>query len=95
MKEIVDVKLSRQALKELKKVPLHVAIKLQAWIEDVGHRGLSEVRKIPGYHDEPLKGQRVKERSIRLSRSYRAIYTIEKDNIIHFVEIQEVNKHDY
>lgn len=95
MKDIVDIKLSKQALKDLKKVPLHVAIKLQAWIDDVGHRGLSEVKKIPGYHDEPLKGQRARERSIRLSRSYRAIYTIEKDNIIHFVEIQEVHKHDY
>ena len=95
MKDIVDVIVSRQALRELKKVPLHVAIKLQAWIDDVGHRGISEVRKIPGYHDEPLKGDRAGQRSIRLSRAYRAIYTIEKDNTLHFVEVQEVNKHDY
>ena len=95
MKDIVDVIVSRQALRELKKVPLHVVIKLQAWIDDVGHRGISEVRKIPGYHDEPLKGDRAGQRSIRLSRAYRAIYTIEKDNTLHFVEVQEVNKHDY
>ena len=38
-----------------------------AWIEDVGHRGLSEVRKLPGYHDEPLHGVRKGQRSIRLS----------------------------
>ncbi len=41
--------------------------------------GLSEVRKVPGYHDEPLKGQRKGQRSIRLSRSYRAIYVIEEE----------------
>ena len=58
MKDIFDVKLSRRADKDLKKVPLPIAIKLQAWIEDVGHRGLNEVRKISGYHDEPLRGKK-------------------------------------
>lgn len=95
MENIFNVKLSRDALKDLKKVPVFIAIKLQSWIDDVGHRGLTEVRKIPGYHDEPLKGKRLGQRSIRLSQSYRAIYCIDKDNTIHFVEVLEVNKHDY
>jgi toxin HigB-1 len=95
MKGIFDVRLTRTALKDLKKVPLYVAIKLQAWIDNVGHHGLNETRKIPGYHDEPLKGKRVGQRSIRLSRAYRAIYTIEKDGTIKLIEIQEVNKHEY
>lgn len=95
MKDIFNVKLSRSALKDLKKVPLPIAIKLQAWIDDVGHRGLSEVKKIPGYHDESLKGKRIGQRSIRLNRSYRAIYIIAQDKTIHFVEILEVNKHEY
>jgi proteic killer suppression protein len=68
---------------------------MQAWVDDVGHRGLSEVRKIPGYHDEPLKGERLGQRSIRLSRSYRAIYIIDSKGIIQFLEILEVSKHDY
>ncbi len=51
-------------------------------------------QKIKGYHDEPLKGKRKGQRSIRLSKSYRAIYTIKK-NEIEFVSIEEVNKHDY
>lgn len=93
--DIFDVKLSRGARKNLKKVPVYIAIKLQAWIEDVGNHGLNEVRKIPGYHDEPLHGKRDGQRSIRLNRSYRAIYTIKKNKIIRFVEIEEVNKHDY
>lgn len=57
-------------------------------------RGLDEVRKIPGYHDEPLRGDRRGQRSIRLSRHYRAIYAIKKD-VFEFVEILEVNKHEY
>lgn len=94
MKDIFNVKLTVKANKDLKKVPLHIALKLQAWIEAVGHQGLSEVRKIPGYHDELLKGERKGQRSIRLNIAYRAIYII-KAGIINFVEIQEVHKHEY
>jgi proteic killer suppression protein len=67
---------------------------LFAWIEDIGHRGLSEVRKIPGYHDEPLKGSRKGQRSIRLNKAYRAIYEIRYEKLT-FIQIREVNKHDY
>jgi proteic killer suppression protein len=95
MRDIFDVHLSKRALKDLKKVPLHIALKLQAWVDDVGHRGLSQVSKVSGYHDEPLKGKRVNQRSIRLSKAYRAIYIIEKDNKVKFVEVIEVNKHGY
>lgn len=58
------------------------------------HDGLEETRKVPGYHDEPLKGDRAGQRSIRLSRSYRAIYEVKKDTV-EFVSVEEVNKHDY
>ncbi len=75
-------------------VPRHVAIKLGAWVDDVTVRGLEEVRKVPGYHDEPLKGSRAGQRSIRLSRAYRAIYEIRVDDVT-FVSVEEVNKHDY
>lgn len=95
MKDIFNVKLSMRAYKDLKKVPLPIALKLQAWIDDVGHRGLSETRKIPGYHDEPLKGKRKGQRSIRLNIAYRAIYIIDKSGEINFIEVQEVNKHEY
>lgn len=94
MNDIFDVRLSVKASKGLKKVPLYIALKLQSWIDAVGHKGLSEVRKIPGYHDEPLKGNRKGQRSIRLNIAYRAIYVVSKD-AISFVEIQEVSKHEY
>lgn len=95
MNDIVNVQLSPRALKDMKKIPLHVAIKLHSWMDNVVHHGLSEVRKIPGYHDEPLKGERLGQRSIRLNRSYRAIYVIENNESLRFVEILEVTKHEY
>jgi toxin HigB-1 len=52
----------------------HIIAKLTAWINAVGHYGLNQVRKIPGYHGEPLLGERKGQRSIRLSKSYRATY---------------------
>lgn len=35
------------------------------------------------------------QRSIRLSKAYRAIYIIDKSGKMEIVEIIEVNKHDY
>ena len=64
-------------------------------MDQVTDVGLREVRKIPGYHDEPLKGQRFGQRSIRLSKAYRAIYKIDRSGEIHFIEVIEVNKHEY
>ena len=94
MQMITRVVLSKRAQKDLTVVPRHVAIKLGAWADDVAARGLEEVRRVPGYHDEALKGQRAGQRSIRLSRAYRAIYEIRGQDV-EFVSIEEVNKHDY
>ncbi len=91
---IKHITISKQAKKDIQKVPSYIADKLDEWVEAVETDGLQEVRKLPGYHDEPLKGKRIEQRSIRLSRSYRAIYEIKK-NEIEFVSIEEVNKHDY
>lgn len=92
-----QVYMSKSAEKGLEKVPQYIAIKLQAWVLDVEERGLEEVRKISGYHDEPLKGKRTGERSIRLSRAFRAIYVVDEKKWISIVKItiQEVNKHEY
>jgi proteic killer suppression protein len=72
-----------------------VVKKLQGWVEDVELQGIREVRKIPGYHDEPLKGNRAGQRSIRPTRGYRAIYTEAKDGSINVIIVEEVNKHGY
>ena len=88
------VELTRQAQKALKKVPFYIARKLLDWVEDVEERGIREVRKIPGFHDEPLQGTRLGQRSIRLSKAYRVIYS-EHHGSVTIVKVLEVNKHDY
>ena len=92
---INTVVIGSQAQKQLRKVPRHVAAKLLLWVDAVETTGLEHVRKVPGYHDEPLKGSRQGQRSIRLSRSYRAYYVIGTDGSLEFVEVEEVNKHVY
>ena len=89
------VELSRQAEKDLGKVPRYIELKLLSWIEAVETQGLEDVRRIPGYHDEPLKGDRVGQRSIRLSHSYRAIYEVSFDKTVRIVMVLEVTKHAY
>jgi len=91
---IYDVEISRNALKDLRKFPRPILDKLQSWIEAIEIEGLQDVRKLSGFHDEPLKGKRKGQRSIRLNRSYRAIYTIQGDKL-KFIFIEEVNNHDY
>lgn len=95
MIDIYEIVLTKHAKNDLTKVPWHVIKKLHAWMEQVNHQGLRETRKIPGYHDEQLKGKRAGERSIRLSKAYRAIYVITQDGSIEIVKVLEVNKHDY
>ena len=88
------VEITRLAAKQLGKVPRHIVNNLMLWVTAVEHDGLEAVRKVPGYHDEPLKGDRFGQRWIRLSRAYRAIYEIKGDTA-EFVSVEEVGKHDY
>jgi len=91
---IRDVAIADAAKKALRKVPVHIARKLQQWVDDVEESGLEEVRKRAGWHDEPLHGKRHGQRSIRLNQAYRAIYELVRGRV-EFVLIQEVSKHDY
>lgn len=91
---IFKVGITKLAERQLRKVPQHIKDNLMIWVTAVEHDGLEEVRKARGYHDEPLKGRRAGQRSIRLSGSYRAIYEIKKD-AVEFVSVEEVSKHDY
>lgn len=93
--DIFEVIISKQAEKDLKNVPAHISFKLQSWIDGIRNEGLREMRKRPGFHDEPLQGKRQGQRSIRLNRSYRALYEIDISGAIHFIEVVEVNKHEY
>lgn len=95
MNQVCKITINQTAKKQLAKIPVHIVAKLQAWVEAVSHDGISEVRKISGYHDEPLHGNRLGQRSIRLNKSYRAIYTELNSGKIFFIEIIEVHKHEY
>lgn len=74
---------------------MHVGEKLSHWVYLVMEMGLEEVRKIPGFHDEPLVGRRRGMRSIRLSRAYRAMYRVVRERDVATVSIEEVSKHGY
>lgn len=63
------------------------------WIELVESLGLREVRKRPGFHDEPLKGHRKGQRSVRLNQAYRLIYREIRSEVE--VLLIEVTKHEY
>ena len=89
------VKFSTKAKKQLAKLPEHVLNKLETWVRAVELDGLEAVRFVPGYHDEPLHGKRMGQRSIRLSKAYRAIYVVRSYGAVEFVSVEEVTKHEY
>lgn len=93
--DIFKVILTKQAKKDLEKSPAYIIRKLLAWVDHIENSGLNEVRKTPGYHDEPLKGNRTGQRSIRLNKAYRAIYEIDQKGKIEIIQVLEINKHDY
>jgi len=63
---VVEVAISVK--KNFHKIPLPIKKKLFTWVAAVEEKGLDEVRKVPGYHDEPLKSNRQGQRSIRLNK---------------------------
>jgi proteic killer suppression protein len=92
----VDVILSERVKKQLKKTPEHIVKKLLAWIDSVEDRGLRQTQMIKSFHDEPLKGKKTGHRSIRLSKQWRAEYTIHNNKLkVEFILIEEVHPHAY
>jgi len=85
--------LSKTAQKQLKKIPTHIRNNFHIWAGQVEMLTIQEIRKISGYHDEPLFGSKKGQRSIRLSRAYRAFYIEKEDKIT--IKVIEVNKHEY
>lgn len=93
METIIKISRTKQFEKQLDKVPDFIRKKVIFWIFLVESNGIWEVAKSPGFHDEPLKGDRKGQRSIRLNRAWRLIYRVVLDRI--HIELLEVNKHDY
>jgi toxin HigB-1 len=81
--------------KQLKKVPQEILFRLMRWIRTIEEFGLNEARRVKGYHDEPLKGLRIGQRSVRLGIKWRAIYTFKYNGEINIVKVEDVTPHDY
>ncbi len=90
---ITRVERTKRFEKELDRVPEAIRVKAIFWIGLVETLGLPEVRKRPGYHDEPLKGERKGQRSVRLSQAYRLIYREVRDHLE--ILLMEMSKHEY
>ncbi|HEY9687603.1 MAG TPA: type II toxin-antitoxin system RelE/ParE family toxin [Coleofasciculaceae cyanobacterium] len=86
--------ITRAARKGLENAPDHVRDKFADWVDTVQNFGLSLTRHGPSFHDEPLQGKRQGQRSIRLNRQWRAIYTETEEQTI-IVTVLEVTAHDY
>ncbi len=93
------VLLSKRAEKELKLAPPQVQQKTAFWKKLVETQGLRKTKLLKGFHDEPLKGKRKGQRSIRLNIQWRAIYEtcIGNDGYetIELVDIVEITPHRY
>ena len=95
MSNSVRIWLSKFAERQLKKLPKHSVAAYFTWVKTVELDGLEATRKLPGYHDEALKGERRGQRSVRLSKGYRVIYEIMENGELLLIAVQEINKHDY
>lgn len=89
------VVIGKQAQKQLRRAPERIRGLLGAWKARVEDVGLEEVRKVPGYHDKPLAGDRGGQRSIRLGIHWRAFYVLSADGAVECAEVIEVNNHEY
>ena len=89
------VLISKNALKDLKKVPIHILIQFDLWVEIIELEGFKSMQMIKGYNDHALHGNRKGQRSSYLSRSWRVIYTLDESTNEINVEVLEVNHHDY
>ena len=84
---------SRQAKKEIDRLPPQVLRKYQFWLGMMQTQGPEAVRHFPGFKDEALKGEWKGCRSARLNIQYRVVYRIEKLVVTVFVE--RVDPHTY
>ena len=90
----MKVEVAKTAKKQLRKAPIHIVRKFEGWVRLVEHGGLEASRRIPGYNDEALVGNLKGKRSIRLSKQWRAIYSLVGKSI-EIVLVEEVTPHEY
>ena len=84
----------RAVEKDLARTPKAMIIKFQKWVDDIEKYGLEEARKVRGWHDHTLKGDRAGQRAIYLNKQWRADYVIEGAGV-KIVKVIEVHPHAY
>ncbi len=89
---MVVIKFTKQFEKDAQKTPLVIVEKVYKWIRQVETFGLFRVRLSKGLHDEPLKGKRKGQRSVRLNQQWRLIYDQKTSELL---ELLEITPHDY
>lgn len=90
-----QVVFKRLAEKQVRKLPTYIQMALRTWALLIEEHGISAMRKVPGYHDEPLRGERQGQRSSRLSKGYRVFYEEDATEKTVAIIVLEVNKHEY
>lgn len=90
-----QVNWSDRVEKQLDRLPDQIQKKFHLWVESIRLIGIAQVRRRPGLHDEPLKGHREGQRSVRLNIGYRAIYIETENGELKVIQVIEVNKHEY
>ena len=95
MGEVKTVVWKKHVAQQLSKLPVQIERKFYAWVSAISLAGIRETRKSPGFHDEPLKGSRLGQRSVRLNKAYRANYEERTEGVLELIEVIEVNKHEY
>ena len=91
----MEVIYTKEAKKDISKLPVHIRDKILFWIHYLEKFGIADSRKVRGFNDESLSGKRVGQRSIRLSKGFRLFYRELPCEHTLLIEIIEVNKHEY
>lgn len=79
--------------RKIKKPPRDVQEKYEKWIDIVQQSGPVGLRTIRGFNDEALRGEWKGSRSSRLSKQYRVICQIMKQEVV--VSVIDITAHDY
>jgi len=83
----------KSVVKGIKKIPIEVLRRYEAWKRIVELEGPKGLKMIKGFHDEVLKGKWRGFRSSRLGIQWRVIYKL-GDGLLE-VYVFEINPHDY
>lgn len=83
----------KSIVKDLRKLPIKVLGRYEAWKRIVELEGPKGLKMIKGFHDEALKGKWIGFRSSRLGIQWRVIYRRGEESLE--VYVFEINPHDY